>query len=474
MDAPRGARRVSMRSGSRYFGVLISILLALSVMTFAQSATTSLRGTLTDAKGAVVTGATVTLNNSATGFSRTVKSDDQGVYQFMELPPATYVITVTSQGFATTKRENVVLQVSSPATVNFALQVQAGSEIVDVSAEAPMVNTQDATLGNNFNARQLTDLPSEGRDPASILSLQPGVVYIGKTTDSQQDDDSRGGAVNGARSDQTNITLDGLDDNDQLKGYAFQGAMRATLDSLQEFRVTTSNYDAASGRSSGAQVNLVTKSGTNSFHGSLYEYHRPTFDVANDYFNKASQLSLGLPNRPQHILRNTFGGTIGGPIITDRLFFFAAYEGQRTADQVQTNRIVPMPSMVQGELRYLCDPSDPNCALGDPNSNGVTVDPGGNAFPGFNIATLSPSQVASLDQGCSGNGTCPLGPGPNPLIANIGGSNPNALFAHYPAPNCPSCGNAANGSGDLLNSSGSTFPGNVPIRLTTYNEKLYY
>jgi len=477
-----------MRSGSRYFGVLISILLALSVMTFAQSATTSLRGTLTDAKGAVVTGATVTLNNSATGFSRTVKSDDQGVYQFMELPPATYVITVTSQGFATTKRENVVLQVSSPATVNFALQVQAGSEIVDVSAEAPMVNTQDATLGNNFNARQLTDLPSEGRDPASILSLQPGVVYIGKTTDSQQDDDSRGGAVNGARSDQTNITLDGLDDNDQLKGYAFEGAMRATLDSLQEFRVTTSNYDAASGRSSGAQVNLVTKSGTNNFHGSLYEYHRPTFDVANDYFNKASQLSQGLPNRPQHILRNTFGGTVGGPIIKDRLFFFAAYEGQRTADQTQTNRVIPTPSLAAGELRYLCNPSDPNCALGDPNGNGVIVDAGGNAFPGFNVVTLTPGQITSLDQGnpagtgCASQAptTCPptpgnpAGPGPNGLIANIAGANPNALFAHYPAPNCPSCGNATNGSGDLLNSAGYTFPGNNPTVHNTYIVKLDY
>ncbi len=110
--------------------------------------------------------------------------------------------------------------------------------------------------------------------------MQPGVVYIGKSAN--QDDDRRGGAVNGARSDQTNVTLDGLDDNDQLNGCAFQGAMRATLDSLQEFRVTTSNYDTSAGRSSGAQVNLVTKSGTNAFHGSGYEYYRPNFTVAND------------------------------------------------------------------------------------------------------------------------------------------------------------------------------------------------
>jgi hypothetical protein len=463
-----------MRSLVRSSAVLIGTLLALGISGFGQSATTSVRGTITDAKGAVVSGASVTLNSEATGFSRTTKSDDQGIYQFLEIPPSTYVMTVNAAGFATTKRENVALQVSSPATVNLTVQVQGGSVVIDVSGEAPVVNTQDATLGNNFGARQLTDLPSEGRDPVSILSLQPGVVYIGKMSDSQQNDDSRGGAVNGARSDQTNITLDGLDDNDQLKGYAFEGAMRATLDSLQEFRVTTSNYDAASGRSSGAQVNLVTKSGTNAVHGSVYEYHRPTFDVANDWFNKQSQLSLGLPNRPPHILRNTFGGSVGGPLRKDRLFYFAAYEGQRTADQIQSNRVIPTPSLAAGELKYLCDPiSDTNCVLGSPNANGVTVE----NVPGFApdyVATITAPQIATLDQGCVANSTCPWGPGPNPNIANIAGSGPSPIFTRYPVPNCPSCGNATNGTGDLLNSSGFTFPGNDPMKLDTYILKLDY
>jgi hypothetical protein len=463
---------------SRLSALLISFFLALGTFAFAQSATTSLRGTISDSKAAVISGASVTLNNEATGFSRTVKTDDQGSYQFLDLPPATYVLTVSAQGFATIKRQNITLQVSSPATLNITAQVAASSVVVDVTGEAPMVNTQDATLGNNFNARQLIDLPSEGRDPAAILSLQPGVVYIGKTTDAQQDNDSRGGSVNGARSDQTNITLDGLDDNDQLKGYAFEGAMRATLDSLQEFRVTTSNYDAASGRSSGAQVNLVTKSGTNGFHGSLYEYHRPTFDVANDYFNKSSELSQGLPNRPPHILRNTFGGTIGGPIKKDKLFFFMAYEGQRTADQIQTNRIVPTPSLVAGNIKYLCNPStDPNCVAGNAVSSGgtqlVSVAASSQFAPDL-VATITPAGLASLDQGCGANGTCPLGGGPNPLIAQLANSPGTSLFSHYPTPNCPSCGNALNGSGDLLNSSGYTFPGNNPTRLNTYIVKLDY
>src|SRR5258708_34603096 len=153
-----------MQSALRLSAVFLVSFLMFSVLSSAQSATTSLRGTLTDSKGAVISGATVTLNNQSTGFSRAAKTDDQGTYQFLEVPPSTYVMTVTAAGFATTRRENVVLQVSSPATVNLSLQVQGSSVIVDVSAEAPQVNTQDATLGNNFNARQLTDLPSEGRD----------------------------------------------------------------------------------------------------------------------------------------------------------------------------------------------------------------------------------------------------------------------------------------------------------------------
>src|SRR5580704_3360845 len=442
-----------MRFGSPLLAVAVtSCFLAIGNLAFAQSATTSLRGTVADPKGAVVAGATVTLSNPATGFSRTAKTDDQGIYQFLEVPPSTYAIEASAAGFATTKRDSVPLQVSSPATVNLVLQVQGGSVIVDVSGEAPQVNTTDATLGNNFNSRQLIDLPAEGRDPAAILSLQPGVVYVGSKVD--QNDDSRSGAVNGARSDQSNITLDGLDDNDQLEGYAFQGAMRATLDSLQEFRVTTSNYDAASGRSSGAQMNLVTKSGTNSLHGSLYEYNRPTFDVANDWFNKQSELEQGNANIPQHILRNTFGGTIGGPIKKDRLFFFAAYEGQRTAEQEQTTRIVPTASLRQGELTFLCSPpgvsnsvyqnGDPNCTNGNTGYNGSTelfsVASNPTYAPDL-VATLYPAGIVPLDQNCSAKGTCPLGPGANPLLANINPAYPNPLFTHYPLPNCTACGN---------------------------------
>jgi len=476
-----------MRSGLRLVAAVVVSFLACGALAFGQSATSSLHGTISDAKGLVVAGATVTIANKETGFSRTVKTNDQGVYQFLEVPPASYVLTVTATGFATTKRENVVLQVSSPETVNMALQVQGGSIIVDVTSEAPLVNTQDATLGNNFNSRQLTDLPSEGRDPVAILSLQPGVTYIGNTTNDQQMSDSRGGSVNGARSDQTNITLDGLDDNDQLEGFAFEGAMRTTLDSLQEFRVTTGNYDADAGRSSGAQVNLVTKSGTNSFHGSGYEYYRPNFTVANDWFNKQAELSAtpALPNRPGFVLRNTFGGTFGGPLKKDRLFFFLAYEGQRTSDQEQVTREIPTQSLVNGELKYLCDATDPNCFDGNSVGTGanqilsVASDP---TYAPELVATLYPAGIAALDQGdfsgpgcasqtpttCPGTPGNPAGPGDNGLITNINGANPSALFTQYHVlPNSTSVG-------DGLNTGGYTFPGADPIKHDTYIVKLDY
>ena len=237
-------------------------------------ATTSVKGTVSDAKGAVVTQATVTLENSSTGFSRSTKTNGQGEYEFVQIPPGTYAITATASGFGTTKVNGAQLLVNTPGTQNLQLQVAAAATVVEVQGQAELVNTQDASIGNAFDSKQILNLPFEGRDPVGILSLQPGVAFVGDSRNVDQSMDSRGGSVNGARSDQTNITLDGVDNNDQNEGLAFQGALRSTLDSLEEFRVATSNSNADSGRSSGAQVSLVTKSGTNNFHGTLYEYNR--------------------------------------------------------------------------------------------------------------------------------------------------------------------------------------------------------
>ena len=189
------------------------------------------------------------------------------------------------------------------------MQLEGVTTTVEVVSTTQTINTTDATIGNAFGQAQISALPFEGRDPAAILSLQPGVVTVADRNQVDLKGDSRGGSVNGGRSDQTNLTLDGIDNNDQTLGTAFVGALRTTLDSIEEFRVTTTNSGADVGRSSGAQVQLQTKSGTNQFHGTAYEYNRPTNTVANDYFNKHAQLTSGEPNKPAHLLRNTFGGS---------------------------------------------------------------------------------------------------------------------------------------------------------------------
>ncbi|MGB8729718.1 MAG: carboxypeptidase-like regulatory domain-containing protein [Candidatus Sulfotelmatobacter sp.] len=431
-----------MRFGSRVLVLSVGFFLALSTLVWAQTATTSLRGTVYDAKGAVVSAATVTLSNPATGFTRTTKSDGQGNYQFLELPPAKYDLTVNAAGFAAVKQSGLELQVATPATLNVNMQVAGGTVTVEVSSTAPLVNTQDATMGHAFGADQIADLPFEGRDPAGILSLQTGVVFTGNSTHISSASDSRAGAVNGARSDQSNITLDGVDNNDELLGTAFTGAIREPLDAVEELKVTTSNSDADTGRSSGGQVSEVTKSGTNHVHGSLYAYNRPTFTTANDWFNKAAQIGTNEPNTAPFLLRNTFGANVGGPIMKDRLFFFAAYEGQRKREDAQVTRVVPSAAFRTGSISYL--------------SSGAVV-------------TLTPQQIQGMDPNCFSNSppTCPLGPGPNPLLANINGANPNALFTQYPMPNTVTVG-------DGLDFQGYTFPSPLPSSLDDYVVKFDY
>src|SRR4051812_16834908 len=362
-----------MRPCARVFASIFAILLAFSSLAGGQAGTTSLRGTITDSKGAVVQGAEVTVTDAQTGFSRTSKSDEQGAYQLLQLPPATYDVLVHSAGFAELKHERIQLLVSVPATLNFTLQVQGETIRVEVTSEAPPVNTTDATIGNAFSSQQIMDLPFEGRDPVGILSLQPGVTYTGSNPTIDTTFDTRNGAVNGGRSDQANVTLDGVDNNDQNNGFAFAGALRSTLDSVEEFRVTTSNSNADAGRSSGAQVSLITKSGTNKWHGSAYEYNRSAIGEANDWFNKQAQVGSGLPNKPPHLVRNTFGASLGGPIKKDKLFLFLNWETQRTHESTQSTRVVPSDNLRAGIVSYLCNTSDPNCTPSNAGGNGANI-----------------------------------------------------------------------------------------------------
>ena len=266
-------RRVALHSLTPERGATILLrmllLLALSATLAWGQATTSVRGTVTDSSGGAVVGAAVQITNAESKVERSITSGADGGYQFLFLPPGTYTLSVTATGFRRYERTGIELLVNTPATLNAQLKVGATVETVTVTTEAPILNLVDASIGNSFDQLQVRQVPLEGRNVPDLLSLQAGVAYTGNRTDLDRDQDTRNGSVNGARSDQSNITLDGVDVNDQSNGYAFTSVLPVTLDSVQEFRVTTTNYGADQGQGSGAQVALVTKSGTNSFHGSL-------------------------------------------------------------------------------------------------------------------------------------------------------------------------------------------------------------
>ncbi len=392
-----------------------------------QNATTSLRGEVTDPSGALVPGATVTLTSKVTKQTVTVTAGKSGEYSFEQVVPAKYTIKATAPGFGELIKEAELL-VSQPATINFALPVTGQSETVEVTAAASL-NFSDASIGNAISSAEIDATPIQSRNVADLLSLQPGVLYFGNNQASSNPaatQDSRGGSVAGARSDQGNISLDGITDNDQTNGYAFTGVLRTTVDSTEEFRVTTAGAGADAGRSSGAQITLVTKSGTNNLHGSAYEYGRNAAFDANDWFIKRTQLANKQPVKTPQLTRHTFGGTIGGPIKKDKLFFFFNYEGQRTHESATVTQEVPTAAYLAGNLLY--------------------KDTAGNTN------TLTPAQVATLDNACVANGTCPAGPGPNAAIL--------AYFKQIPV---------ANGTtiGDGINEGSYTFSSPTPYTHNT-------
>ena len=227
-----------------------AVFLGNAILVAAQNPNTSLRGTILDASGAVIQGAQVSLVNSENGFAQAHTADAGGVFQFQQLLPGNYTVSVEAVGFALQTRQ-IELLINQPATLNFSLGVESAAATIDVNEQTPALNSSDATMGNAFDNSTIQALPVQGDIP-DLLSLQPGVLYLGLHND--QSHDSRSGSSAGARSDQNNSTLDGLDNNDQARGYAFTGVLRSTLDSAQEFRVTTAGFNADTGRSSGAQI----------------------------------------------------------------------------------------------------------------------------------------------------------------------------------------------------------------------------
>jgi hypothetical protein len=401
---------------------LIGLLLFAGAL-WSQTGTTSLRGTVTDKTGAAVPNAKITLHNPERGLERSITSGPTGGYEFRQLQPGTYELTVEMKGFRKYELKNLQLLVDLPGSANVILDVGTATETVEVSAEGAVVNTTDGSIGNAFNEVQVKSLPIEERNIPDLLSLQAGVAYTGHREDVNPNADTRSGAVNGARSDQSNITLDGTDVNDQVSGFAFTSVLPVTLDSVQEFRVTTTNYGADEGRSSGAQIALVTKSGTNTFHGSAYEYLRNTYTSSNDYFIKGSQLAANQPNVAPKLNYNIFGASFGGPIRKDRLFIFANYEGERRVEETSAVRIVPSDALRAGYVTYLC---------ADAKATGCGVTPAGDPTQvGAGYFALTPDQIKAMD---------PLNIGLNSVMC----CGPSSYFQSFPHANDFSQGDGFN------------------------------
>jgi Carboxypeptidase regulatory-like domain/TonB-dependent Receptor Plug Domain len=327
---------------SALLACLAAFLLCVSV-SFAQSGTTgALTGTVTDPSGAVIAGATVTITNIGTGQERTATTSANGGYTFSLLPPGNYSVKFSAAGFKTAEVPSITVNITETPVLNQSLAVGAQSEQITVESTTERLQTQNATVGSLVGSKTVTDLPLSSRNYTQIIDLSPGVVAnvasaaaVGNGT---QDIN-----VNGMGSDQNNYMMDGATVTNYGSGGGaqsgnFPGIGIPNPDSIQEFKIQTAQYDAEYGRNPGASVNVVTRGGTNSFHGAAWEFFRNSTLDANDFFNKYSEANvLHTANKPEILNENLFGGTIGGPIKKDKLFFFGSYQGFRQKNGIGSN-----------------------------------------------------------------------------------------------------------------------------------------
>jgi hypothetical protein len=395
----------------------IALLCALAIAPaplFAQSASTGLvTGVVTDPSGAVIVGATVTMTQHGTNVSTSTTTDKDGRYNFPAVTPDDYTMSFSAQGFQTTKVDLLKVEVLKNYTLNEALKVGESTQTVTVTEASGTaeLQTTTATVGEVLGGESLENLPEYTRSASALMFLQPAV--------------SPSGQIAGARDEQITFTLDGGDVTSDLEGNnTYAGppgepspspVVPIPIESTQEFQVSTSNPNVTFARSSGGQVALLTKAGTNDWHGSLYEFHNDDFFNANGWTNDR----LGI-NKP-HSVDNRFGGTVGGPIWKNKVFFFANYEGRRFYDDTIFNTVIPTPSLRAGILEFK-------------DASGAT-----DQFP------LQPGNISTA---CGG--PCdPRGIGMSPTIAQ--------QFALYPA-----IGNNSS-LGDGLNTTGYTFDAPTPI-----------
>ncbi len=323
------------------------------------SATGALTGTVTDPSGAVIAGAAVVATNTGTGQTRTVSTDANGAYKFSLLPPGNYDVKFSAQGFRTAEVPSITVNVTETPVLNHTLEIGSQAQQVTVQSNAQTIQTQNATVGQLVGSHEITALPLSSRNYTQILDLSPGVVN-NVASAANFGTGTQDVNVNGSDGQQNNYSMDGASVVNYSSGeaanqYTYGSIAVPNPDSIQEFKVQTAQYDASFGRNPGANVNVVTKGGTNNFHGDAWEFNRNNFFNANEFFLKQQELKPGGSgvNAPQILKQNQFGFTFGGPIKKDKLFFFTSYQGTR-----QINGIVPQGYSVGVSMPAINDYAD--------------------------------------------------------------------------------------------------------------------
>ena len=313
---------------SARFCMLVVLILTFAVCALAQSQATTgnIEGRVLDPKEAAVPGATVTATNQLTGLEKTATSDDQGIFTLAFLPPGPYTVRANAGGFSQTEVRDVIVTVGGKAPLDVKLSVGGASGSVTISSEAPVVETTLSSVSTTVNSRAIENLPVNGRNYLDFATLTPGVIR----------DQNREGdlSVGGQKGTLNSLQVDGVDNNNTFFGQAFgrtgvRPPYQFSEESVQEFQVNQNGFSAEFGRAGGAVINVVTKSGTNNFHGGGFEFFRDEALNANTPQLKASQFLRGLPNKRPPLQINQFGARLGGPIKQNKAFFFVTYDGQR-------------------------------------------------------------------------------------------------------------------------------------------------
>lgn len=323
-------------SGRRiFYGILMSVFSLIATSGFSQVVTGNISGRVTDTTGAVIPGVTVQIQNVETGLARNVNTDAGGRYESRDLPAGSYSITAQQPGFRTEVRSGVRLAVGSDVVVNMDLSVGEVQEKVEVTGEAPTIETTNATLSGLVSQQQMRDLPLNGRSYDQLALLTPGVAYQPMHASSQTTGAGLLMSSNGQRGDSNLYLLDGAPTNDHAAaGPGSAAGLSLGVEAIREFRILTHNFSVEYGGYAGAVISAITRSGTNEFHGSAYEFLRNNVLDARNFFN---------PGALPPFRRNQFGASLGGPLRKDRIFFFVNYEGLRQRQGV--TEIIPVPDL---------------------------------------------------------------------------------------------------------------------------------